>query len=496
MNSVERARRGIAELQPKLSLVGIDDLGPSVPLVLPIRDGAVPAALATVARIAGFIGKPDETVLLPVDPGSSNLNRKILLLGLGPANAAEAAGARAAVALSACREIAIDGRGLPRAVAVALALGAARRSWRFPNYRQGPNDAGGGAMQIERIALVVDNPAHVGTRWREAVALVEAVVFARNLVAEPANLLTPQTFIQQLALLEAAGVTVEVIPGEALSGEGLHLLAAVGRGSVNPPALALLHWQGRLELPPVVLVGKGMTFDTGGISIKGADRMWDMRGDMAGAAVCAGAMLALARRGSPAPVVAVLPLAENMAGADAYRPGDVIRSHHGLTVEIIDTDAEGRLILADALSFAIARFRPRAIIDIATLTYSVVVALGQEMAGFYANDTVLAANLAAAGLAAGEPVWRLPFTNEQQEQLASDIADIKQCVNGRLLPDAGLAAAFLSRFVDETPWAHIDIGGTDLRDDADDGHAAGPTGFGVRLLDRLIALRYEDPDHP
>jgi leucyl aminopeptidase len=351
-------------------------------------------------------------------------------------------------------------------------------------------------MLIERICLVVDDPVHIGARWREAVGLVEAMTFARNLIAEPGNLLTPQTFIQQLGLLEAAGVTVEVIPAEALGGEGLHLLAAVGRGSVNPPALALLHWPGRLPLPPVVFVGKGMTFDAGGISIKSADLMWEMRGDMAGAAACAGAVLALARRNSPAPVIAVLPLAENMVGGNAYRPGDVIRSHHGLTVEIIDTDAEGRLILADALSFAIARFRPRAVIDIATLTYSVLIALGREMAGLYANDSTLAANLAAAGLAAGQPVWRLPFTEGQREQLASDVADIRQCLNGRFVPDAGLAAAFLSRFVGETQWAHIDIGGTDLWDEADERHAAGPTGFGVRLLDRLIALRYEDPDHP
>ena len=496
LKSAERGRLGIPELQLKLSLVAIGDLGPSVPLVLPVRDRTIPDALVAVARVAGFTGKMDETLLLPGDPASSHPHRELLLLGLGGPNSAEAAGARAAASLSSCRELAIDGRGLSRALAVALTLGAARRSWRFPDYRQGPPEADASVMQIERISLVVDNPAHIGARWREATGLVEAMVFARNLVAEPADLLTPQGFIHQLGLLEAAGIVVEVIPAEALAGEGLHLLAAVGRASINRPALVLLHWPGRLALPPVVFVGKGMTFDTGGISIKAADRMWDMRGDMAGAAVCAGAMLALARRNSAAPVTAVLPLAENMVGADAYRPGDVIRSHHGLTVEIVDTDAEGRLILADALSYAIDRFRPRAIVDLATLTYSVVVALGQEMAGFYTNDTVLGANLAAAGLVAGEPVWRLPFTDGQREQLASDIADVKQCLNGQLLPDAGLAAAFLSRFVDETPWAHIDIGGTDLRDEADDRHAAGPTGFGVRLLDRLIALRYEDPDHP
>jgi leucyl aminopeptidase len=496
IDSDDRNRRATPDLQLKLSLVGIGDLGPSVPLVLPVRRRAIPEALAAVAHLAGFTAKPHETLLVPGDPRSSHPHRERLLLGLGDPDSAEQAGARAAAALSGCREIAIDGRGLPRAVAVALALGAARRSWRFPNYRQGPPDVDDGLMRIERLSLVVADPSHIGARWRQAVDLVEATIFARNLAAEPANLLTPQVFIQELGLLEAAGVVVEVIPAEALSGQGLNLLAAVGRGSVNPPALVLLHWPGRLAVPPVVFVGKGVTFDTGGISIKPADRMWDMRGDMAGAAVCAGAMLALARRRSPAPVIAVLPLAENMIGADAYRPGDVIRSHHGMTVEIVDTDAEGRLILADALSFAVARFRPRAIVDLATLTYSVVVALGQEMAGLYANDAVLAAHLAAAGLAAGEPVWRLPVTDAQREQLASDIADIKQCLDGRLLPDASLAAAFLSRFVGTTPWAHIDIGGTDLRDEADDRHAAGPTGFGVRLLDRLIALRYEDPDHP
>jgi leucyl aminopeptidase len=501
LNSLERVRAGLQEGHLKLSLVGIDELGPSVPIVLPVQEAAVPPEFAAAAHAAGFSGKPDQTLLLSSDPsrgalGSSDANRELLLLGVAGRRSADAAGARAAAALSACREIAIDGRGLPRSVAVALALGAALRSWRFPDYRQGHPDAGAGVMQIERLSLVVDDPARIGDRWRNAVGLVEAMSFTRTLIAEPANLLTPQAFIRQLGPLEAAGVTVEVIPAQALSDQGLNLLAAVGRGSVNPPALALLHWPGRLPLPPVVFVGKGMTFDTGGISIKDADRMWEMRGDMAGAAVCAGAMLALARRNSAAPVIAVLPLAENMVGGDAYRPGDVIRSHHGLTVEIVDTDAEGRLILADALSFAIARFQPRAIIDLATLTYSVVVALGREMAGLYANDPVLAAHLAAAGVVAGEPVWRMPYTEGQREQLVSEIADIKQCLTGQLLPDASLGAAFLSRFVGETPWAHIDIGGTDLRDEADERHAAGPTGFGVRLLDRLIALRYEDPDHP
>jgi leucyl aminopeptidase len=486
------------QLQLKLDLIGIEDLCHSVPLVLPVKEGAIPAPVAKVAEVAGFTAGPEQTLLLSGHAGSGNAHREILLLGMGGtiSGEAEAAGARAAARLSACRAIAIDGRGLPRATSVALALGAALRVWRFPNCRQGPSDEDGAAMAITRIALVVDDPNHLGARWREAVSLVEAVIFTRTLVADPANLLTPASFVQRLAAVTAAGVRMEVILAEALAAEGLGLLAAVGGGSVNPPALVLLHWPGRLAVPPVVFVGKGVTFDTGGISIKAADRMWDMRGDMAGAAVCAGAMLALARRESPAPVTAVLALAENMIGGNAYRPGDVIRSHAGLTVEIVDTDAEGRLVLADALSFAIARLKPRAIVDLATLTYSVVLALGQEMAGLYANDTVLAANLAAAGRAVGEPVWRLPMTEAQGEALASDIADIKQCLAGPYLPDASLGAAFLNRFVGETAWAHLDIGGMDLWEEADDRHPAGPTGFGVRLLDRLIALRYEDPDHP
>jgi leucyl aminopeptidase len=224
--------------------------------------------------------------------------------------------------------------------------------------------------------------------------------------------------------------------------------------------------------------------------------MWEMRGDMGGAAVCAGAVVALARRKSPAPVSAVLALAENMVSGDSFRPGDVLASHSGLTVEIIDTDAEGRLVLADALSYAITHLKPRAIVDVATLTYAVGVALGHERAGFYANDMVLAASLAAAGEKVGEGLWQMPATQKDRDALVSDIADIKQCLGGRLVPDANLAAAFLKCFAGETPWAHIDIGGVDARGEADSRHHVGPTAFGLRLLDCLIALRYEDPDHP
>jgi leucyl aminopeptidase len=482
---------------PELRLIGAEALTPCLPVVLPVMRGAVPTAFAMVAKIAGFTGKPDETLRLNGHAASGNDARIVLLVGLGrdaKEAAAEAAGACAAATVSDRAHLAIDGRGLPRALAVGLAVGAAQRAWRFPVHRQGaPAEE---EPAINRIDLIVDDPDRVGRRWLAARDMNQAQGFARDLVAEPSNSLTPAAFLRRLSLLEEAGIGVEVISGEGLASERLGLLAAVGRGSANPPALAILTWPGALPLAPVALVGKGMTFDTGGISIKPAHGMWDMRGDMAGAAACVGAMLAIARRKSPAPVVAVLALAENMIGADAYRPGDVIRSHHGQTVQIIDTDAEGRLILADAISYAIARFKPRAVIDLATLTGAVVVALGHEMAGLYDNDAVLAANLSAAGLAVQERLWRMPVTEGDREALVSDIADIKQCIDGRMVPDASLGAAFIRAFVTETPWAHLDIGGTELREEADTHHAKGPTGFGVRLLDRLIALRYEDPDHP
>ena len=248
-----------------------------------------------------------------------------------------------------------------------------------------------------------------------------------------------------------------------------------------------------MEAKPVVFVGKGVTFDTGGICIKPADKMWEMRADMAGAAACAGAMLSLALRRSPAPVCAVLALAENAVGAESYRPGDVLTSFSGKTIEVIDTDAEGRLVLADALAWAVRRLRPAAVIDLATLTGSIVVALGHEMAGLFGNDPALAAHVAAAGEVVGELVWRMPMAAGYREALASDIADLMNCARGKGQPDACQAAAFLGEFVGETPWVHLDIAGVESHETADDAQAAGATGFGVRLLDRLVAARFEDP---
>ncbi len=422
----------------------------------------------------------------------------MLLLGMGDGQDWEAAGALAAARLATLEHIAVDARGLPMDAVTALAAGACLRGWRFDRLRtRVDRDARPDRPRLVRIDILTDDPAMAEAAWAPVHAAVQGATFARGLVAEPGNIITPQGFAARLARLEAAGVTVEVLDAAQLQHEGLRALLAVGGGSANPPCLAVLRWRGVIDAPPVAFVGKGVTFDTGGVSVKPAAGLWEMRGDMAGAAACAGAMLALALRRSPAPAVAVLPLAENMLGARSYRPGDVLRTYEGTTVEIVDTDAEGRLILADALAWTVENLRPQAVVDLATLTGSVIIALGHAMAGLFAPDTMpcglLAAHVAAAGAAVGERAWRLPIGDPAPEALLSDIADVRQCSLAPHMPDAMHAAAFLRRFVGGTPWVHLDIAGMETRDAACDRYALGATGFGVRLLDRLVAQRFEDP---
>nr|WP_302474082.1 M17 family metallopeptidase [Roseococcus sp. MDT2-1-1] len=325
--------------------------------------------------------------------------------------------------------------------------------------------------------------------------------FARDCVAEPANRLSPEGFTRRLLALEKEGLSVRVLDAVRLKALGAGGLLAVGGGAVEPPRLVEIGWKGSFDAPPVAFAGKGLCFDTGGISIKPAAGMETMRADMAGAAACAGAMLALARRRSPCPAVALLAIAENATGARSYRPGDVLRMASGVTVEVLDTDAEGRLVLADALHLAARNHRPRALIDLATLTGSVIVALGHARAGLFGNDPALAAAVAAAGEAVGERVWPLPIGERHRDDLRSEIADLRQCApagsgawGGRLLPDACHAAAFLREFAGSLPWAHLDIAGVDTAED-DEGLAARgqPTGFGVRLLDALVERHFEDP---
>ncbi len=455
-------------------------------LAIPVAAGAVlPSDLRAAAEIAGFTGKSGEAceVLSPVH---------VLLVGLGEApseGAYRAAGALAVARLPAVKRLALDARGLLPSHAAHFALGAALRGWRYEDLRTQPDEDAG---RLAALDLLSETPG-VEAAWHVAEAAWHGATLARELVVEPSNTLTPDGFIERLAPLEKAGVNITVLKRRDLEREGLGALLAVGMGSEHRPRLVILRWPGSIETPPVVLVGKGITFDTGGISVKPADKMWEMRADMAGAAAAAGAVYAAALRGSPAPVIAVLALAENALGAESYRPSDVLRSFSGKTIEVVDTDAEGRLVLADALSYAVRRHHPQAIIDLATLTGSIVTALGHHMAGMFTNDPALAAHVAAAGEAVGERVWRMPIGESHREAVNSDIADLRHCSPERMQPDACIAAAFLREFVEDVPWVHLDIAAMDSIETADDMHAQGPTGFGVRLLDRLIATRFEDP---
>ncbi|MDE2515234.1 MAG: leucyl aminopeptidase family protein, partial [Rhodospirillales bacterium] len=335
------------------------------------------------------------------------------------------------------------------------------------------------------VMLLADGAA-LGSGWRALRARMAGVDLARELVSEPANVLNPSSFVDRLAPLRAAGIAIRTLDARALAREGCGALLAVGQGSVHPPRLAVLRWPGHApQEDPLVFVGKGLTFDTGGICIKPAAGMEEMRADMAGAAACAGALLSLALQDAPMPAMAVLAIAENMTGGASYRPGDVLRSASGRSIEVVDTDAEGRLALADALAYAAKRLRPRGLIDLATLTGAIITALGHEKAGLFASHEGLAGAVVAAGAAVGEPVWRMPIGEAHRRDLDSDIADLRHCVPGRGQPDACHAAAFLREFTAGLPWAHLDIASVETWAENDERHAAGASGFGVRLLDAL-----------
>ncbi len=444
--------------------VRIDPAKPGGPIVEPVPSGAARPGFSAREGEAGWTGE-----------------RWLVTIG----EDAEAAGALAAARLPETERLTLDLRGLDPARGVAFTVGLCLRAWRFMRYRTAPH--------LRRVDVLTEAPSVTHRLWARQLAALEGVWLARDLVAETAQTLTPASFVDRLAPLEAAGVRIEVLKGRALHSAGLGGLVAVGGGSANPPRLVTLRWRGTIPADPVVFVGKGITFDTGGVCIKPAAGMEEMQADMGGAAACAGAMLALARRRSPAPAAAVLALAENVTGERSYRPSDVLRMGDGTTVEVVDTDAEGRLVLADALAWAVRRLKPGAIVDVATLTGSALVALGQQMAALFANDATFAAHVAAAGARVGEPVWHMPIGTGHREDLRSDIADLRHCVPGRFQPDACHAAAFLREFVGKTRWAHLDIAGLETRRAADDRRGAGATGFGVRLLDRLTEQVFEDP---
>lgn len=429
--------------------------------------------------------------------------QKILVLGLGAvekiaAKTLEAAGAALAAKLQKAGEAPAavyaesnEASGHSDAeLAARLALGARLRNYRFDKYRttQTEDEKAG----LDKLTLFVADPAAAAQAYSRLVPLADGVDFARDLVSEPPNVLFPVEMAARAKALAALGVKVSVLGEAEMAGLGMGALLGVGQGSRRESQLIVLEWRGASnpDDAPVALVGKGVCFDTGGISLKPAADMWDMKFDMGGAAAVLGAFHTLAARKAKANVVGVIAAVENMPDGNAQRPGDVVTSMSGQTIEVLNTDAEGRLILADAVWYAQQTFKPRALIDLATLTGAIIIALGSEIAGLFANDDTLASDLLAAAETSGERLWRMPLGDHFDKKIKSQIADMQNIANGR---DAGasIGAVFVGRFIRDIPWAHLDIAGVAWTKEARDTTPKGAVGFGVRLLDSYIARAAE-----
>jgi leucyl aminopeptidase len=321
-------------------------------------------------------------------------------------------------------------------------------------------------------------------------AVVEGTLLARDLINEPANVLGTEEFAARTSVLAPLGIEIEVLGQAELEALNMRSMLSVSQGSVRPPRLVVMRWNGGTAgQAPVAFVGKGVVFDSGGISIKPALGMEDMKGDMGGAAAVVGLMHALASRKAKVNVVGVVGIVENMPSGTAMRPGDIVRAMSGTTIEIVNTDAEGRLVLADALWFTQEKYKPQAIIDLATLTGAIGVALGSDHAGLFSNSDELSAQLTAAGLTTGEKLWRMPMGPAYDKLIESRFADIKNS-GGR--PAGSITAAqFLARFINGTPWAHLDIAGVALNSPAGETNTGWTSGFGVALLDRFLRNSYE-----
>jgi leucyl aminopeptidase len=373
--------------------------------------------------------------------------------------------------------------------AAAVAAGTRLRAYKFDRYKTKKKDGEDAALRTD-ISLAVGDVAAARKAFAPNDHIVDGVIMARELVNEPPNVLFPIEFARRAAQLRKLGVEVEILDVKAMTKLGMGALLGVAQGSTQPGRTVIMRWNGgKRGERPVAFIGKGVCFDTGGISIKGAASMEDMKGDMGGAACVVGLLHALAARKAKLNVVGAIGLVENMPDGNAQRPGDIVTSMSGQTIEIINTDAEGRLVLADVLWYVAKKFKPKFMVDLATLTGAIMVALGTEYAGMFSNNDELAERLSKVGLETGERVWRMPLGPEYDKQIDSQFADMKN--TGTRNGGSITAAQFLQRFVDDTPWAHLDIAGTAMGAPKTEINQSWGSGYGVRLLERLVAEYYE-----
>ena len=449
----------------------------------------------TRARDAGtFSGKKDEILTVPGPHGIDHPS--VLVVGFGEKDhmtpqALEEAGAKVGAALfkSTHSTVSIDLSDLSCVHDIArFVSGLELRLWRFDTYKTKDSDAPKGPSDI---VVVVQDPEAAKAAYAPIHAVNEGNFLTRTVVSEPPNVIYPKSMAKQALALQSLGLDVEVLGEAHMQKLGMGALLGVGQGSEKESQMIIIKWNGGAkDQAPIAIIGKGVTFDSGGISIKPSANMEDMKYDMAGSGVVLGLMKTLALRSAKVNVIGVMGMVENMPSGSAQRPADVVTSMSGQTIEVVNTDAEGRLVLADALWYTQDRFKPHVMINLATLTGAITVALGYEYAGLFSNNNDLAEKLHAAGKSVGEPVWRLPMGKNYDKEIDSDIADMKNVGSGR---GAGsiTAAQSLQRFVNDVPWAHLDIAGVawDKKDKPLTGKGA--TGFGVRLLDAFIEKYYE-----
>lgn len=455
--------------------------------------------VAKAAEVGRFKAKALKSLDI-VAPHGSPFDR-ILLLGLGdPAKIAAhdwlKAGGAAVAKLRDADSVTVylDAAGVEAEgqAAADFALGMLLGAYRFDTYKTKKDEDEPRANNKKATKVTIVTAAAVAAKkaYAESEAVAGGVLLARDLVNEPANVLGPVEFAEKAKALEKLGVEVEILTEREMKRLGMAALLGVAQGSERPPRLAIMQWNGgKPKDRPVAFVGKGVVFDTGGISIKPAAGMEEMKGDMGGAAAVIGLMHVLAARKAKVNAIGILGLVENMPDGNAQRPGDIVTSMSGQTIEVINTDAEGRLVLCDALWYCNDRFKPQFIIDLATLTGAIMVALGSHHAGLFSNDDTLAARLTAAGLASNERVWRMPLGKEYDKMIDSKFADMKN--TGGRYAGSITAAQFLQRFVKDASWAHIDIAGTAMGSPTDEINQSWGSGFGVRLLDELVRTNYE-----
>ncbi|TDW68309.1 leucyl aminopeptidase [Novosphingobium sp. PhB55] len=461
-----------------------------------VNQDSIPAdieqVLAEGAKASRFAGKAGQ-----VFEGFVERDGKVVravLAGIGAADAKDRKGAveRAGAAVvgkyltsgETALTLDLTGAGLSAEEAAGALLGAVLRGWRLDTYRTKlADDAKPSLVDI----AVIGAPEGTEAVWAVEQAIVAGVSFTRELVTEPANVIYPESFVARCeAKYAGSGLKVRVLDEKEMADLGMGSLLGVAQGSVRPARLLVLEWLGGTAgEAPVAFVGKGVTFDTGGISIKPAAGMEDMKWDMGGAGAVAGTMLALALRKAKANVVGVCGLVENMPDGNAQRPGDVVTSLSGQTIEVINTDAEGRLVLCDALTWVQREYKPAKVVDLATLTGAIILSLAHEYAGLFSNNDELSGQLNAAGDASGDRLWRMPMGPNYDKMIDSPIADIKNV--GPRFGGSITAAQFLLRFIEnDTPWAHLDIAGTVWTDKPGATWDKGASGFGVRLLDRFV----------